>query len=336
MPGLLTEITEIATALGTVSPSLAVALARRPPQLRNVPEPAWDRLVIASRSGEHGQAFETAFANGQAFLAAQDGLRGRVPLTVEWKGPHRPPGDDVIPADLRIDRVYLVSCKYLSKVLVNPGPPRLFDRLLVGDERTAVNWFALMAPVQFQAFYEAAASAAEAVGVSGLPDDVLALDRDQQRALREVLGGRVLPGPLQGPWSALCEAVAQQSAARWSYALGLPRARLRLLWRLLRISNASYFILGADRGAQLRVRVDSAWDWMQAYELRSFDASPRRAGQPEVGWRAVVRPRAGGDDVEVDGHVEVRWSHGRFVGPPEAKVYLDTPHLAVPGYHLLS
>jgi hypothetical protein len=37
----------------------------------------------------------------------------------------------------------------------------------------------------------------------------------------------------------------------------------------------------------------------------------------------------------VDGHVEVRWSHGRFCGPPEAKVYLDTPHQAVPGYFAL-
>ena len=35
------------------------------------------------------------------------------------------------------------------------------------------------------------------------------------------------------------------------------------------------------------------------------------------------------------GHVEVRWSHGRFSGNPEAKVYLDTAHAAVPGYHPL-
>ena len=36
--------------------------------------------------------------------------------------------------------------------------------------------------------------------------------------------------------------------------------------------------------------------------------------------------------MEVGGHVEVRWSHGRFGGLPEAKVYLDTPHARVPGY----
>jgi hypothetical protein len=51
-----------------------------------------------------------------------------------------------------------------------------------------------------------------------------------------------------------------------------------------------------------------------------------------VAWAATVAPTGGGDDVEVLGHVEVRWSHGRFGGPPEAKVYLDTPHSKVPGY----
>jgi hypothetical protein len=45
--------------------------------------------------------------------------------------------------------------------------------------------------------------------------------------------------------------------------------------------------------------------------------------------------RATGEERTVEGHVELRWSHGRFSGPPEAKVYLDTPHEQVPGYHPL-
>jgi hypothetical protein len=32
----------------------------------------------------------------------------------------------------------------------------------------------------------------------------------------------------------------------------------------------------------------------------------------------------------------VRWSHGKFAQPPEAKVYLDTPHHQVPGYWRLA
>ena len=34
----------------------------------------------------------------------------------------------------------------------------------------------------------------------------------------------------------------------------------------------------------------------------------------------------------IEGHVEVRWSHGKFAGVPEAKIYLDTPHHEVAGY----
>jgi hypothetical protein len=45
-----------------------------------------------------------------------------------------------------------------------------------------------------------------------------------------------------------------------------------------------------------------------------------------------VRDRLRDTDRTVEGHVEIRWSHGRFAGPPEAKVYLDTPHHDVPGY----
>jgi hypothetical protein len=51
-----------------------------------------------------------------------------------------------------------------------------------------------------------------------------------------------------------------------------------------------------------------------------------------VDWLAAVADRETAAPREVRGHVEVRWSHGRFCGFPEAKVYLDTPHREVPGY----
>ncbi len=333
MPGDLTEITEIATALGMLAPSLPAAIVHRPAQLSNVPDSTWARLVAAHGEGRHKASFATSFANGQAFLAADDALRGRRPRIAEWKGPHRPPGDDVIPADLRIDHVFLVSCKYLSKVLLNPGPARLFERLLVGEERSTMNWFAATAPVEFQSLYAAAKVEA---GITGLPADVNVLTRTQQASLKAALSARTWPTPLKGPWRDLCEAVSSRSAARWAMSVSSPRDRLRLLWRLLRISTATYFVLGTDKAAHLRLRVDSAWDWMQEYELLTFQMAPRDAGQPEVVWQAVVRHRSSGIELPIDGHVEIRWSHGRFLGSPEAKVYLDTPHVQVPGYHALS
>ncbi|MGH2685170.1 MAG: hypothetical protein ACRDJP_06880 [Actinomycetota bacterium] len=331
MPAPLTEITEIATALGTLAHDLPTALRERPDRLRNVSDQVWNRLVDVFASGDHGVAFATAFANGQAFLAAEDGLRHRPPRLVEWKGPHRPPGDDVVPADIRIDHVYQVSCKYLSKVMHNPGPARLFDRLLVGEERAPADWFGVVAPAEYQVFYGAVR---EFVGAL-LPLQVTDLDAAGRAVLKEALRHRQLPPSVQPAWSDLCIAVADASATRWAANIANDRARLRLLWRLLRIGDAPYFILGAAGRNRVRLRVASAWDWTQAYELRSFEVTSRPRGQPEVAWNAAIRERASGQERRIEGHVEIRWSHGRLQGSPEAKVYLDTSHDAVPGYYAL-
>ncbi|CAN5752848.1 hypothetical protein BH23ACT5_BH23ACT5_22000 [soil metagenome] len=333
MSGELTEVTEIATALGMLAPSLPEALKARPPELLNLSDDAWTRLVASSLDPSYATAFDTAFSNGRAFLEASQGLRGRRPFRVEWKGPHRPPGDDVIPADLRIDHVFLVSCKYLSRVLLNPGPQRLFERLLVGEQRGGTNWFVECAPDQFQAFYEAAVTFGDLENVPALVTD---LSKAQQNVLKKTLWRRALPEDLAGPWSELCTAVASESARRWNEALTSRTTKLRLLWRMLRISGASYFVLGTDKSDHLRLRVDSAWDWGQMYELRNLTVTARTAGQPEVEWHATVRRKLDGADLAIDGHVEIRWSHGRFVGVPESKVYLDTPHALVPGYHALT
>ena len=333
MPSLLTEITEISTALGTLGRDIDDVLGRKPTELLNVAPPVWSRVVAAYQGGRHSGSFDTAFANGAAFLAAEEGLRRRLPRTIEWKGIHRPPGDDAIPADIRIDHVYLVSCKYLSRVLVNAGPARLFDRLLAGDRRTADNWFAVTAPIEYRGFYDAAR---EVTGLAELPADPIHLTSDKQQLLRRALADRALPIELQPLWSVLCHKVAAVSAERWSDALASPKAKLHLLWRLLRVSNATYFVLGTDGATHIRLRVASTWDWDQDFELRSLAIEPQSAGQPVVVWRADLLDRTTGAVREIVGHVEVRWSHGRFVGTPEAKVYLDVPHASVAGYRPLA
>ncbi len=114
-------------------------------------------------------------------------------------------------------------------------------------------------------------------------------------------------------------------------------ARESMLWRLLRIGSAPYFVLGNDRrtGVPARYRIASPWDWRDQFELMEFTVTPAEAGQPRVDWACQYRIR--GEEIlrTVSGHVEIRWSHGRFANPPEAKVYLDTSMSQLPGYHPL-
>ena len=141
-----TAISEIVTGLGLFGfRDLHRALAARPRFITNVDDAVYDRLDEAFAAGDHAAVFDVAWDNGQRFARAEDGLRGRPPWTVEWKGPHRPPAYEQIPADLRVDHVYLISCKYGSKILQNASPWNLFDRALNEREKRADDWFAEVA-----------------------------------------------------------------------------------------------------------------------------------------------------------------------------------------------
>ncbi len=332
-----TTVTETVTGLGMLGfPSITMALRARPAELIGLDEPTWERLDRLHFGHRMHDAFAAAFANGAAFLTAQDGLRSRRPARIEWKGGHRVPGDEVVPADLRIDHVYLVSCKYLSQILTNAAPAYLFDRLLTGGQgRRSPDWYAGTAPAEYQALYHAVRRyLAAGAGGAALPEHLDELAAEHRPALKTALRG-AWPSELRPYYHALCTAVAHTSARRWDEALGGIAEREQMLWRLLRMTSAPYFVLGSGPTRSLQLRVATPWDWRQRYLLRKLTVAPQAGGQPRVAWHAAVVDRTNGDALDVQGHVEIRWSHGRFCGPPEAKVYLDTPHHRVPGYFAL-
>jgi hypothetical protein len=331
VPSDLTFVTELATALGMLGDrEVAATLARRPTELELSPGD-WGHLTDLWESGRFSTAFGAAFRNGRAFLNAPDALNGRPPRIVEWTGGRRPPGDEVVPSDLRIDHVYLVSCKYLSRILHNPSPARLFERLLtqapVDDLR---DWYERIAPDDYQALYEACVPA-----VTGPPLPALAADLTKPERRRLALSLRAgWPRGAKGAYASLCRTVSEASADKWQSQM-MSRNAEAMLWRLLRIGSAPYFILGSSQDGSMRFRIDTPWDWHRSFRLHGLDIAAQPGGQPRVAWYASYLERRTADQRTVRGHVEIRWSHGRFGQPPEAKVYLDSPHNGVPGYHPL-
>lgn len=324
-----TLVTELGTGLGMLGLGTDVLDGDPPPQLRRVDRATWATLVGARDDEQLRGDLARAVANGHAFLVAADALDRRIPRRVEWRGPTRAPGDEVVPIDLRVDHVYLVSCKYLSRIVINASPSHLFDRLLAGGHgrRSGTDWFREMAPAELQALYTTARATC---GWSRLPlrvEDLAAADR---ALLRRSLPSR-FEGELAQRYGALCERVAVASADRWRANVAAEGADV-VLRRMLRIGSAPYFLLGTAPGGDLRLRIGTSWDWRVRHRTRELRIAARPAGQPCVAWEALVSDVVTGDEVVVGGHVEVRWSHGKFAGPPEAKVYLETPHPLVPCY----
>jgi hypothetical protein len=510
-----TVVTELVTGLGTLGfDDLETALAARPGEMASLSPEQWDLLDDLHRGGGYRQEFMAAWQNGQAFLEAADGLRGRRPLLIEWRGGQRQPGDEPVPADLRIDHVYLLSCKYLSQIVTNSSPATVFDRLLAGGHGArSADWFAEVAPAPYDALYQATlaflhppqpptaptpagpsaagaagptaaptlpavgravvpnrpgavplptadpptvpgpaavvgppsaagplpvagetvtavttdAGTAQAAAASGLadispahalqdpagepirvavaglaagpldpaaaqggdaeattatsageagaadgtlmaggggapglgvaggelgvgagadvtsdsglaaggrngwPGSVLELTAEDRGRLQQRLGkGRWAPELRPAALAFSC-AVARASAERWRKALDDADLE-RALWRLLRIGAAPYFVLGASAAGSLRLRIGTAWDWRQHFRLDDFVVTPAEREQPVVDWAVTVTHRRSRQTSVVEGHVEIRWAHGKFAQRPEAKVYLDTPHHLIPGY----
>jgi hypothetical protein len=378
-------VTELGTGLGMLGQvDIDRVLASRTPVMRSLSPENWDQLLLLRTGGAYDAEFHAAWENGRSFLAARDGLRGRRPEVVEWKGSVRAPGDEVAPVDLRVDHVYLVSCKYLSNILFNVSPTHVFDDLLVGGQRrrgrvTGADWYAEAAPVPYQQLYDIVRESvrdgdigavvepserrrdpASVMGTQSLPGLEVVPEsahpsgaivaRHAASVLRELplravdltsthrtALGQCLragwPGAATGAYRELSVEVAQASAARWRAALSARSgAGESMLWRLLRMGSTPYFVLGSSATQSLRLRIATSWDWRQVFALVRLEIFAQAGGQPRVGWSASVRERASDQVYDVCGHVEVRWSHGRFGGPPEAKGYLDTPHHLVPGY----
>jgi len=222
MPDTRTEITEIVTGLGLFGfRDIERALAARPRFILNVDDAVYDRLDRAFAGGDHDRAFHTAYDNGAVFARADDGLRGRPPWIVEWKGPHRPPAYEQIPADLRVDHVYLLSCKYGSNILHNASPWHVFDRALSERAKQSGDWFASVAPESFQDFY---AEVRAYVDDPTLPDRVADLAPDHRQRLKAALKGH-WPAPLRTDWQLVAFEIARASAARLLEAAPGRRAR---------------------------------------------------------------------------------------------------------------
>ena len=326
----LTLITEIGTALGMI-PGIDLHEAFEvdvPAVFVGVDADIWESLREWWWTGAYSQEFSNAFEDGRYFLESDLGLRRRAPLTIEWKGPHKAPEDDPLPADLRIDSVFIVSCKNLSKVLLNPSPAALFHSALRNPDLGGHDWYEEIAMDELGNLYRASIRHLDLAGFPASPSD---LTRAQRNVLKRQLT-RQWPSALEPEVSEWVASVSIRSAALLNQTLATKRDRERFYWRLLRIHSAPYFIVGRQPSGPTRLRVLTPWDFRRRFAFRGLEISPANAGQPQIQWQASFTDLESGASVGTVGHVEIRWSHGRFCGAPESKIYLDTEHDAACGY----
>ena len=334
MISIRTLISEIVTGLGMLpSDSLEEVMNREipPAELDGVDPETWTALRNAWLETPWTAEFQFAFDDGRYFFHAEDALRDRPPHLVEWKGPHRPPEQNALPADLRVDRVFIVSCKSLSKILLNPSPVSLFRSALRLADFSAADWYNEVAPDEYETLY---AAVVRHLGLAGFPARPAELNRQQRDRLKTGLRGG-WPTNLKIEVNDFVSAVSSRSAEALNAALSNRGLREVFYWRLMRLHSAPYFILGRQQSGPTRLRVLTPWDFRRQFRFDELEIDADQVGQPQLKWTAHFVDLAHNRQTSTNGHIEIRWSHGKFNGAPEAKIYLDTRHADACGYHPL-
>lgn len=342
-----TRLTELGTAVGLVHEHGGDLLG----SLTTTVMPGIDRatwLPTVQAAAEAGGATRDlllrAIDNGRAFRRLV--LRGRAPWRVEWSGGVKSPWTSDIPRDLTVDDVWFIQAKFDSTCVLNTSPAAMVDSLLADDGvAQRRSWYDDVARPELQAYYDVVRTrfVEHRHGALASPDEALPADvRDLRAAHRDALKGFLRTNEATAAehdaYQRLVRAVSIETALRWEHRLRASTAaqRTQMLFRMLRIAGGPYWVLGAKGAAPVRLAVTDTRTWRDRFELKGFEVTPGRAGQPQVDWRADVRDRATGARYPVEGICEIRWSHGKLSGNPECKVQVATPLHDLPGYDPMS
>jgi hypothetical protein len=201
----------------------------------------------------------------------------------------------------------------------------------VVDALKGTDWFGEIAPEEYEPLYAACVNMA---GFWGFPDSPLGLTKPQRDQLKGQFR-RKWPVELGGEVAAFNSAVSQRSASALNAVISTKADREHFHWRLLRLHSAPYFILGTQPSGPIRLRVLTPWDFRRGYRFAGLEVGADHVGQPQISWSAAFVDLEHDLEINTRGHVEIRWSHGKLCGAPEAKIYLDTPHVDACGYQAI-
>lgn len=259
---------------------------------------------------------------------------------VRWYGPFHQSRTVTTPQDL-VMAATAISVKENSMVVFNLSPYNLFISIpsgLVLASKTE-NWYSRTAPNEYQSLFELVN---EKTGFSSVSE----FDR---RATKEVVKGlqthikhldEAQTSQFGQQYVELCTHVSLASANIFNQTLEATLQTVHgtslkdeLLRYFLRLDAMPYVLIGLERNRPFSILVPSITQWKREWQLGEITAaSDPSAGQSVVRFSLVVTRGRARTGTTLPFHAEIRWSHGKFGGNPEAKLYRDFAWRDVPGF----
>jgi len=335
MPSAKTEASELSVAFGI--------LGLNPAEPH--PQAVIDERLDGSLTREKFEAFRSEYHQNlqlyQRLYHVGQGISERHPPfrqagVVQWTGPFQQASTTSVAKDLLVANTP-ISVKTESNVVANLSPPNMMVNLPGGTAPSSRedNWYLTTQPREFQELY--AYVRALQPELEEYPADVRLFEETASKADRKRIQ-LILRDSSAGErreftrrYRELCHRVAEASAQIFndhlshSLSTGARRAVLENLARwFFRLDAVRYVLCGIDRGEEFALEVPELSSWFREWDLIAVEAAPDLTrGQSVVDFKVVCRQKADRHDHRIPYHAEIRWSHGRFSGAVESKLYKE-------------
>jgi hypothetical protein len=291
------------------------------------------------RSDKSGLELSAAGQKVRAWILKQQ--IGKVG-SIEWTGDEKVQSLETIAQDLTIPNLGLsISVKEDAQLFQNPSPVKVFEKWPSGDFSPSRDddWFLRVAENELDSYFVACGGPSE-TGEQSVRDyyEKFKGKDDSGKNRRKIFTEHVKNLHSDRSTNALdayqlfCRKVSEESANTFNRSIQVQKARSKtssgmashlekLFSYFFKIGERKYILCGTEGGKAFALQVEDLETWKGKYRLWRVYAEPINAGQPEVLLNFEFEDLSSGSKFKYGIKCEVRWSHGKFCGNPESKLY---------------
>jgi hypothetical protein len=276
-------------------------------------------------------------------------LRFKSVSQIIWAGPQQQAATASGATDLFIPSLNMpISVKNESNVVSNASPHNLFRSLPQGKAPAsrAEHWFLEKDSKGYQELY----SFARNLFSKQLPHQAVDFEEQVSRPVRDEFQDFVTKDLIghnkerfEKLYATMCGNVAKSSAIEFNDHLNhLPSNERSAVYETLvrqffRIDAVPYLLVGLDKRKGFAVQIPDLTSWKRQWRVDSVLAIPDLGrGQSVVKIKVTTTDKNNrASTYEFGFRVEIRWSHGKFCGNPEGKLYKSFSWLDVPFFQKL-
>ena len=258
---------------------------------------------------------------------------GVTPKHVVWTGEQNIGAMVAVAKDIEVAN-YRISVKENANVFINGSPITVFEDMpsgIFGQRRKGNDWFIKTASSEFQDYYSVCK---HHLSIENQYETVEEFYKNSNKIQRKIFGEEVAKlhksenQEVLMAYTKLCKKVSIESARIFNENLTNFRkinpsnnALQPIFHYFFRINGIQYILAGTENNKPFAVILQSSSEWTRAYQFLGITAYSKTAGQPEIMLIFKFRKNTTKEEFSFELKVEIRWSHGKFCGNPEAKIY---------------